>query len=174
MEKGYLQVYTGNGKGKTTAMLGLTLRACGAGKKVYIGQFIKNYEYSEIKALKEFLPQVEIHQYGNGRCLIKKGKGLSQDIECATNGYNQALKAVTSGKYDIVILDEINVATYLELLDENAVIKLIESRPEQTELILTGRYAPQSFIDRADLVTEMKEIKHYYNYGVPARLGIEK
>lgn len=174
MNKGYVQVYTGNGKGKTTCMLGLTLRACGAGKRVYIGQFIKSDKYSEIKAIREYLPQVTVEQYGNGRCLIPKGEGTAEDIEAARKGYECALNALERQQFDIVILDEINVAVWLGLLNESDTLALIESRPSETELILTGRYATQAVVDKADLVTEMTEVKHYYKNGVAARLGIEK
>lgn len=174
MDKGYVQVYTGNGKGKTTCMLGMTLRACGAGKRIYIGQFIKNDNYSEIKAIRQYLPQVTVEQYGNGRCLIRKGEGSPEDIESARKGCERALSVLASRQNDIVILDEINVAVFLELLNESDLLALIESRPPETELILTGRYAAQAVVDKADLVTEMTEIKHYYQQGVTAHMGIEK
>lgn len=174
MEKGYLQVYTGNGKGKTTCMLGLTLRGVGAGKKIYIGQFMKDDEYSEIKALRQFLPNVTVEQYGTGKGFAKKGALKDYDIDCGNNGYNRAIEVLQQNQYDIYIFDEINVAVYMEILTEQQILNLIDKKPENAELVLTGRYALQSVMDKADLVTEMKEIKHYYKQGVMAREGIEK
>ena len=174
MEKGYLQVYTGNGKGKTTCMLGLTLRASGAGKKIYIGQFMKDDEYSEIKAIREFLPNVTVEQYGTGKGFAKKGALKDYDIACGNNGYDRAIEILKQNEYDIYIFDEINVAVYMDILTKEQIHSLIDIKPEEAELILTGRYALDSVIERADLVTEMKEIKHYYKKGVMARVGIEK
>ncbi len=172
--KGYVQVYTGNGKGKTTCMLGLALRAAGAGKKVYIGQFLKDDEYSEIKALRTYLPQIEVEQFGAGKGFIKKGNASKEDIQCAKEGYRKGYEAATSGAYDVVILDEINVAMYYELVTKEEAFALMDAKAEHTELILTGRYAEEAVIEKADLVTEMTEIKHYYKAGVDARVGIEK
>ena len=174
MEKGYIQVYTGNGKGKTTCMLGLTLRASGADKKVYIGQFMKDDEYSEIKALRKFLPNVTVEQYGTGKGFAKKGDLKDYDISCGNNGYDRAMEILKQNEYDIYIFDEINVAVYMEILNEKQILDLMDSKPEQAELILTGRYALESVKEKADLVTEMKEIKHYFTQGVKARVGIEK
>lgn len=174
MEKGYLQIYTGNGKGKTTCMLGLVLRASGAGKKIYIGQFMKDDDYSEIKAIREFLPNVCLEQYGTGKGFAKKGALKDYDIKCGNNGYDRAIEVLKANEYDIYIFDEINVACYMEILTENQLLNLIEQKPFEAELILTGRYAPDKIIEKADLVTEMKEIKHYFKQGVMARVGIEK
>ncbi len=174
MEKGYIQIYTGNGKGKTTCMLGLTLRASGAGKKIYIGQFMKDDEYSEIKAIREFLPNVTVEQYGTGKGFAKKGNLKDYDISCGNNGYDRAIEVLQKNEYDIYIFDEINVAVYMEILTENQILDLMDKKPENVELILTGRYALDSVKEKADLVTEMKEIKHYYTKGVMARVGIEK
>lgn len=169
---GYIHVYTGNGKGKTTAAFGLALRAICAGKKVYIGQFIKGMKYSELDAVK-YLPNLVIEQYRRN-CFIKN-KPTQEDIELARNGLNKIKKVIEDGAYDIVILDEINVAVYYNLFTAKDVIDVISKVPKERdmEIILTGRYAPQEFIDIADLVTEMKEIKHYYQKGVMARKGIE-
>jgi cob(I)alamin adenosyltransferase len=172
MEKAYVQVYTGNGKGKTTAMLGLLLRASGAGLRVYIGQFIKSMEYNEITAIKKYLPDVDVWQYGTG-CIFHRNPSEA-DIEAAENGFRKAVEAVFSGKYDIVMLDEINNAVSLGLIDVREVVDLIRKKPQNVELILTGRNAAAQIIEAADLVTEMAEIKHYYNAGVMAREGIEK
>ena len=173
--KGYVQVYTGNGKGKTTCMLGLTLRAVGAGKKVYIGQFMKSERYSEVYAIREFLPGVTIEQYGvESSCFIRKGEANVAHVEAAHAGYKKAMTVLVSGEYDLVILDEINVTVYFELLNEKDALAMIDSRPHGVELVLTGRYATDQVMARADLVTEMREVKHYFDQGVAARIGIEK
>jgi cob(I)alamin adenosyltransferase len=173
MEKGYVQVYTGNGKGKTTCMLGLALRAVGAGLRVYIGQFMKDGDYSEIKALRQYLPIVAVEQYGEGLGFVKKGEASTEQLKAAYDGLERA-KTALNGGYDVVILDEINVAVYLGLLNVRDILGLIDAKPDGAELVLTGRYADPLVIEKADLVTEMTEIKHYYNQGVPARTGIEK
>lgn len=167
---GYVHVYTGNGKGKTTAALGLALRAICAGKKIYIGQFIKGMHYSELDAVK-YLPNLVIEQYGRG-CFIR-GKPTEEDIKLARNGLKRAREVLNNQTFDIVILDEINVAIFYKLLDVAEVLELITNRPRGVELILTGRYAPKEIVEMADLVTEMVEVKHYYRQGVPARKGIE-
>lgn len=170
--RGYVQVYTGDGKGKTTAALGLALRAAGAGLKVYIGQFIKSATYSEIKALERFSDHITLEQFGRG-CFIK-GDPCDADIEAARNALSALQAALGGGRYDVVIADEANVAFGCRLISEQDLIDLIESRPDRTELILTGRNAPAAVIERADLVTEMREVKHYFQEGVMAREGIEK
>jgi len=172
LDKGYIQVYTGDGKGKTTAALGLTLRAAGYGLKVFIAQFIKGRKYNEIKALERFEDNVTIKQYGNG-CFIRKKPG-EKDIEMANAGLREIRGIITSGKYDVVILDEINVALHFNLLKIEDVIEIINLKPEKVELVLTGRKVAPKIIEMADLVTEMKEIKHYYVKGVTAREGIER
>nr|WP_319512333.1 cob(I)yrinic acid a,c-diamide adenosyltransferase [uncultured Draconibacterium sp.] len=169
--KGYVHVYTGNGKGKTTAAFGLALRACGADKKVFIAQFVKGKAYSEINAIRNYLPQTEIKQYGNGYFINKKP--AKADIEVAQQGLREIKELVKSGDNDLVILDEIFIALHYKLISVEAVIELIKNKPDKLELVLTGRYAPHKIIDLADLVTEMKEIKHYYQNGVKARKGIE-
>jgi cob(I)alamin adenosyltransferase len=165
-----IQVYTGGGKGKTTAALGLALRAAGAGLKVYIGQFIKGKDCSEIKALKE-LKNITIELYGRG-CFIGR-KADIRDIILAKSGLNKAIKVISSGKYDVVILDEINIALHCKLLSLKEVIGLIKLTSKKTELILTGRNAHTQVIKMADLVSEVREIKHYYKKGIKARKGIE-
>ena len=173
-KKGYVQVYTGNGKGKTTAALGLTLRAVGAGLKVYIAQFLKGKDYSEIKAINERLSDlVKLEQFGAPH-FVRSGRVSDEDLELARKGLEAARKAMLSGEYDIVILEEANVAAYLGLLKVDELLLLVKEKPEDVELIFTGRYAPQELIDIADLVTEMVEVKHYYTKGVQARIGIEK
>ena len=172
LKEGYIQVYTGDGKGKTTAALGLTLRAYGYGLKIFIAQFIKGKKYNEIKALEKFKDNVIVKQYGNG-CFIRK-KPSKMDIEMAENGLKEIRQILTSGDYDVVIMDEINVAMYFDLLKVEDVIELIKLKPEKVELILTGRKVAPQILEMADLVTEMKEVKHYYAKGVIAREGIER
>lgn len=165
-----IQVYTGDGKGKTSAALGLALRAAGAGLKVYIGQFIKGKPYSEIKILKK-IPNIKIEQYGRG-CFIKH-KPRQKDIDLARTGFNRAKQIIAEKNFAVVILDEINVALHFGLLDINEVISLIESAPKNVELVLTGRWTHPKVKQLADLVSEIKDIKHYYKKGVKARKGIE-
>ena len=165
-----IQVYTGNGKGKTTAALGLAVRAGGAGLKVYIGQFVKGKNYSELNALKK-IKNIKIEQFGRG-CFIKREPN-KKDIELARIGLERARKIISIGIYDMVILDEINVALRLKLLKLEDVISLIKNTPQKTELVLTGRWAPPEILKIADLVSEIREVKHYYKKGVVARKGIE-
>jgi len=172
MQTGYVQVYTGNGKGKTTAALGLCLRAAGAGKKIYFGQFMKDGDYSEIAALIERFPEVTYAAFG-AKGFIRKGNERADDAAYAKAGIVAARAALASGNYDIVVLDEICVAQFMELISLESVMSLIEAKPAHTELILTGRYAHPEIIKCADLVSEICEIKHYYAKGVDARIGIE-
>jgi cob(I)alamin adenosyltransferase len=169
--KGYIHIYTGNGKGKTTAAFGLAMRATGASKKVFIAQFVKGKMYSEIKTVQQHLPSIEIKQYGLG-CFIEKDP-TPEDISAARNGLEECTRILTSNKYDMIILDEVFIAIFFRLFSVDDLITLIQNKPSQLELIMTGRYAPLEIIDLADLVTEMKEIKHYYNKGIEAREGIE-
>jgi len=171
---GYIQVYTGNGKGKTTAAMGLVFRAAGHGFRSYIAQFLKAQPTGEIEAAKRLAPLIRIEQFGReGFITVKDGPG-DEDISRARTGLTKALEAMLSGEYRIVILDEVNTAVHFKILAEQDVLDFIDKRPATLELVLTGRYAPASFIDRADLVTEMKDIKHYFDKGVKAREGIEK
>jgi cob(I)alamin adenosyltransferase len=172
MRKGYVQVYTGNGKGKTTAALGLALRAAGAGMKVFLGQFIKEVKASEHEALQRFADLITVAQFGRGMCISREP--AREDIEAAGNGMTIAREALASGQYEVVILDEINVAVSLGLVEVEDVLRLIRMRPSTVELVLTGRGADERIITEADLVTEMRDIKHYWNKGVKARRGIEK
>jgi len=170
-EAGYFQVYTGNGKGKTTAAFGLALRAAMAGRRVYIAQFVKSMEYHEAKC-PLFVPNIEVHQFGTG-CIFSRAPD-ENDIACAEAGLETAAAILSSGKYGLVILDELNVALHLGLLQFSDVEKAIRGRARHVEVVATGRYAPQPLLDMADLVTEMREIRHYYEKGVPARDGIER
>ncbi|MCP3874762.1 MAG: cob(I)yrinic acid a,c-diamide adenosyltransferase [Desulfobacteraceae bacterium] len=169
--KGYVQVYTGNGKGKTTASLGLALRAAGAGLNVYIVQFLKKGDYSEIKALSKF-ENITIEQYGLGKFV--KGKPSEGDIAAGAQGYSKLCDILKQNKHDVVIAEEANVAVMCNLISEKDLLALVEMKPGNVELIITGRGATEKLIQKADLVTEMKEIKHYYKQGVTARIGIEK
>lgn len=172
LKQGYVQVYTGNGKGKTTAAMGLTFRAAGAGMRVYFGQFMKQEETSEKKAMEHFLSGlVTFVQFGDGRELREPDPTL--DGAAAQAGYLQAQEALLSGRYDLVVLDEINVAAYLHYLTEEQLLRLMAEKPRHTELVFTGRWAPEAVLQKADLVTEMTELRHYFQSGVPARKGIE-
>lgn len=171
---GYIQVYTGNGKGKTTAALGLALRAAGYKHKVYIGQFLKGQKYGELLSAKKLSPYITIEQFGRKGFIHVTKDPDEEDIKRAKRGLKKCLEAMLSRKYRIITLDEINVAVDLNLITEEEVHEFLDNRPEDVEIILTGRYAPPSFLKRADLVTEMKAKKHYYKKGVKAREGIEK
>jgi cob(I)alamin adenosyltransferase len=171
-EEGLVQVYTGNGKGKTSAAFGLALRAIGRGLKVYIIQFIKGgFDYGELHIV-EKLPNLKLKAFGRGKFVTEKPAG-KEDVKLSEEALALAEEVVKSGEYDIVILDEINVALNLELIEIEKVLELIRNKPKHVELILTGRYAPKEIIDVADLVTEMKEVKHPFNEGYQARKGIE-
>lgn len=171
MEKGYVQVYTGDGKGKTTAALGLALRAAGAGLRVYIAQFLKQGGYSELKALERFADAVTIRQFGLGRFI--KGRPSPEDIAAAEQGLAAVYQALASGEYDIVIMEEAGVAEKLGVIETDAVMEAIRLRPDTVELVITGRGVSDTVQAAADLVTEMREIRHYYRKGVMARAGIE-
>lgn len=169
--RGYIQIYTGNGKGKTTAALGLALRALGAGMRVFIGQFMKCGEYSELRALRKFEPAVTVRQYGMPWLVRHPGE---EDIAAARKGLAESGDAAASGEYGLVILDEVCTAIRFGILPLEDVLALTAGRHGGTELVLTGRDAPDALVERADLVTEMREVKHYYHAGIPARKGIEE
>jgi len=172
LKEGLVQVYTGNGKGKTSAAFGLALRAIGRGLKVYIIQFIKGgFDYGELYIIDK-LPNLKLKAFGQGK-FVTQFPPSKKDVEIAKEALELAKKIVKSGEYDIVILDEVNVAISLRLIKTEEVINLIKEKPEHVELVLTGRYAPKEIIDIADLVTEMKEIKHPFQKGIPPRKGIE-
>jgi cob(I)alamin adenosyltransferase len=165
-----IQVYTGNGKGKTTAAFGLALRAAGAGANVYIGQFAKNRCYHEIKALKR-INNIKVEQFGR-RCFIKKPPDKI-DLRMALAGLKRSKEIIAARKYRMVILDEINIAVKLKLIPLSGLLELIKHTPKTIELVLTGRHAHAKIIKLADLVSQIKEVKHYYAQGVKARRGIE-
>ena len=170
--QGFVQIYTGDGKGKTTAALGLALRAAGAGLRVYFGQFIKNGDYSELTGLARFADCITVAQFGLGRFVGREP--APADREAAQQGLQEIRRALVSGAYDLVIGDEANVAASRGLIEEADLLALIDLRPPQVELVLTGRGAPAVVLARADLVTEMRAVRHYYDRGVAARVGIEK
>ena len=172
MKTGKIQIYTGNGKGKTTAALGLALRAAGAGMSVFIGQFIKRGYYSEIDALTRLNDSITVRQYGSGAFI--RNQPRPEEIESAREGLDEIAAILKSNRYDVVILDEACMALHFNLFPVQSLIRALEERNQNTEVIITGRNAPRELIDIADLVTEMKEIKHYYRQGVKARKGIEK
>lgn len=169
--KGFVQVYTGNGKGKTTAAFGLALRAAGAGKKVYFAQFVKGKSYSEIKAIQMYVPSITIKQFGRGCFIVKMP--TPEDIQAAREGFREISGIIASGEYDVIVLDEATIAIYYQLFSASELIDVLLKKPKETEVIITGRYAPKELTEFADLVTEMKEVKHYYAKGVQAREGIE-
>ena len=171
MEKGYIHIYTGPGKGKTTAALGLGLRAAGAGFKVHMIQFMKGRRYSELDAL-EKLQNFTFSQHGRDE-FVSKENPAQIDIDLAQEGFKHAKDIIKSGKYDLVILDELNVAVDYNLISLEDVIKLMKDKPEKLELVLTGRYAHPEISTLADVVTEMLEIKHPYQQGINARKGID-
>jgi cob(I)alamin adenosyltransferase len=170
--KGYIHVYTGDGKGKTTAALGLALRAAGAGLQVFIAQFMKRGDYSEIKALERFGDCVTVEQYGLGRFI--RGNPDPEDIGAARQGLERVRAIFAAGRHRLVILDEANVAAACGLFSPVDLLDLLNAAPEGVEVVLTGRNAAPEITARADLVTEMKAVKHYYQAGVAARAGIEK
>ncbi len=172
MEKGYVQVYTGNGKGKTTAAIGLAVRAAGAGRRVYFMQFVKGRLYSEIEALKKLSPLITVHQCGLGRFI--KGEPSNEDRAKASRGFAECTKTLREGTYDIVVLDEANVAVSLGLVSIKELLQAIGQKNRATEVVITGRNAHPDLIAHADLVSEIHEVKHYFSNGVGARTGIEK
>lgn len=171
MEKGKIHLYTGNGKGKTSAALGLALRATGHKRKVYIAQFVKGMHYGELDIINNRIPEIELHQFGRD-CFINR-EPAKEDIDAARNGLQKTAEALISSNYDVYILDEVCIAIYYNLFTINELLETLDMRNKKCEIVLTGRYAPKELYDIADLVTEMIEIKHYYNNGVVARKGIE-
>ena len=173
VDRGYIQIYTGNGKGKTTAAIGLAIRAIGAGRRVYMVQFMKNYPYSELEILRTLKPGLTLERFGNDKFVFRKKPPEQTLIDEMNRGLISAQNNMLSQKYDLIILDEILVSIYFKLFSVKQVIDFIDKKPEETELVLTGRYAPDEILDKADLVTDMAEVKHYYSQNVMARKGIE-
>lgn len=171
LRKGCFQLYTGNGKGKTTAALGLALRAAGAGLRVYIAQFAKGTKTGELTLLRKLSPTIAIRQFGATSFLRRPPSAADRAL--AARGLATVSRIIRQGRYDVVILDELCIACDYDLVPLQSVIDMIEARPGHVEIVVTGRKAPKALIELADLVTEMKEIKHYFAAGVRARKGIE-
>jgi len=172
MEKAYIQIYTGNGKGKTTASLGLCLRAVANNMKVFYGQFLKSGESSEFSILRIY-ENFEYHSFGPARFICGRNPS-EEELKAAEKSVGEVAKLASTGNYDVMVLDEIFPALNAGLIPETAIEDIIKARNEKTELVLTGRGAPESIIAKADLVSEIQEIKHYWTKGVSARKGIEK
>ncbi len=170
--RGLVMVITGNGKGKTTAAFGQALRAIGQGYRVFVAQFMKGRKYGELIAAQKYLPNLTILRFGLDS-FVMRDNPAAIDMEMAQKGLIAAKKAIKSGKYDMVILDEINVALDFKLIALPEIVELIKNKPAHLDLILTGRYAPPDLIYLADTVSEVKEIKHHYNTGIKDRAGIE-
>lgn len=168
---GYIHVYTGNGKGKTTAAFGLAVRALCAGRSVYVGQFVKSMRYSETRITEHF-DGIVVEQLGSG-CFLDRDPA-QRDMEMAVEGLRRCSEMMRSGRFDVVILDELTIAMHFGLLSVETVLESLRCRPRSVEVVITGRYAPQALIDAADLVTEMREVKHYYTGGVLSREGIDR
>jgi len=166
-----VHLYTGNGKGKTTAAFGLALRVAGRGGRVLIIQFLKGLPTGEVMAVRK-IPEIEVKRFGSKRFVDPKNP-TEEDVTLAKSGLREAAAAMSSGDYRLVVLDEVNVAVAYNLIDEEEVISAVKSRHPSTEVVLTGRYAPPSFYDLADYVTEFREVKHPFSSGIPAREGIE-
>lgn len=174
--KGYTHLYTGNGKGKTTAAFGLALRALAAGANVFIGQFVKSMRYGEC-GIVNAAPSLgnghcELQLFGNGCMLLRTP--TEEDRAAARAGIARSLEALQREAWDMVILDELTIALHLGLIADADIKELLQARPPHVELIITGRYAPDWLIARCDLVTDMQEVRHYYHLGVEARVGIER
>ncbi len=168
-----IHLYTGDGKGKTTAALGLALRFLGAGKKVFLIQFLKDGKSSEIKAIRRLAGEsFQIKAFGRKR-LVDKNNLTKKDYRLAEQGFLFAQEIIQNKKHDLVILDEINPANYFGLLKTEKVLELVQSAPKQFELVLTGRYPDKKIIQAADLVSRINQVKHYYQKGIKARKGVE-
>ena len=174
-QPGFIQVYTGNGKGKTTAALGLALRAAGWGMKTYIAQFLKKGKSGEVLAVGRHLSEfIFLEQFGSGDFHLP-GKGIRpEERERALKGLVAVREAMIGGAYRLVILDEINTLLHFKILDPAPVLELLARKPESVELILTGRSAPKAILEKADLITEMRDVRHYYAKGQSARKGFER
>jgi cob(I)alamin adenosyltransferase len=173
LKKGFVHIYTGNGKGKSTAAIGLAIRAAGFGLKTYIAQFMKEYPYNELVSLKLLSEWITIEQFGGDEFVYKKELPNEEQLDKTRRGLQTAKEKMLGGEYDLIILDEAIVSIYFKLIETEELIEFIKQKPKNVELILTGRYCPEELIKLADLVTEMKEVKHYYQKGITSRSGIE-
>ncbi len=171
MEDARVQVYTGDGKGKTTAALGLALRAGGQGFRVFIGQFAKGRPCGELVSLARLADLITVRQYGRERFI--RAPAPAEDVRLAREGWGEAAGVVRRAEADLVILDEIGIALHFGLVPLEEVLRLLDERPPSVELVLTGRKMPEEVLARADLVTEMREVRHYHHRGIGARRGIE-
>lgn len=167
-----IRIYTGNGKGKTTSALGLAIQAVGAGKKIFIGQFLKSGKYSEMSSLGKFPDQISVEHYGMGKFV--KGNPSEEDKQAGVKGYDTLRRIIQTGAHDLVIMDEANMAVRYGIISEQSLLDLFELKPTHVELVVTGRGATPAVIKKADMVFELNEAKHYYKQGVKARVGIEK
>lgn len=172
IKRGLVMVITGNGKGKTTSAFGQVLRAVGKGYRVCMIQFMKGSKYGEVLAGEKYLPNVDFYQFGTDS-FVKPGNPRQIDLDMAAQGMHKAAEVIHSGKYDMIILDEINVAVHFNLIAESDMLNLVQNKPAELDLILTGRYASEKLIAIADLVSEVNEIKHHFNAGIKSREGIE-
>jgi len=173
LEQGYIQIYTGNGKGKTTAAIGQAVRAAGFGLKTYIAQFMKEFPYNELRSLDYLKNWITIEQFCGDEFVYKKELPGEEELARAKIGLQTTKEKMLRREYDLIILDEAIVAIYFKLIQTDELIELVKQKPENIELIITGRYCPDELINLADLVTEMKEVKHYYQKGIMSRKGIE-
>jgi cob(I)alamin adenosyltransferase len=173
LDQGFVQIYTGNGKGKSTAAIGQAIRAAGFGLKTFIAQFMKEYPYNELNSLKHLSNWITIEQFGGDEFIYKKEPPGEEELAKAKKGLQTAKEKMLSGGYDLIILDEAIVSIYFKLIRTEELVDFIKEKPENVELILTGRYCPEELVKLADLVTEMKEVKHYYQKGIKSRRGIE-
>jgi cob(I)alamin adenosyltransferase len=187
LERGLIHVYTGDGKGKTTAALGLALRAAGCGFCTYVCQFLKGQEYGELEAARWLnesapamgqRPPITIERFGRPTFVHVSADGTGttatkEDVRLAREGLAAARRAMEGDQYELVVLDEINVALYFQLLTVQEVLEIIDAKPEGVELVLTGRRVPDEILARADYITEMREVRHPYQQGIQARRGIE-
>ena len=173
LSKGFVQVYTGNGKGKTTAAIGVAVRAAGTGLTTYFLQIMKNFPYSELKSLKKFKNFITVKQIGNDDFVLEKREPSDTEKAEIVKALDEVKSLMRERKYDIFALDEICVAVYFGLVKVEDVLEIIRQKPRETELILTGRYCPEEIINEAHLVTRMEEVKHYFNQGILSRKGID-
>lgn len=173
LNQGFVQIYTGNGKGKSTAAIGQAVRAAGFGLRSYIAQFMKEYPYNELNSLEHLSEWITIEQFGGDEFVYKKELPGEEELAKAKRGLLTVKEKMISGDYDLIILDEAIVAIYFKLIETTELIEFVKIKPVNVELILTGRYCPEELIELADLVTEMKEVKHYYQEGIKSRRGIE-
>jgi len=173
LDKGYVQMYTGNGKGKTTAALGLAFRAAGAGLKTMMIQFMKGQHYSELETSKMLRDYITIEQYGSAKFCMPDGNGFEEHYDLCRKGLARSMDVLKKGGHSIVILDEIITTLLFKLITPGEIISIIKEKPEKVELVLTGRGTPEELYQHCHLITEMREIKHYYASGVQSRKGIE-